>query len=112
MRAHDTVNVITVLSENIQKTRRKSPLAMALMDNQLRHPTHIPAINSPTARKSMTSKNIIDCDSDVRAVRAVVGETLSSQAFYAKLYWRTCPCLVKPYNIIFKGRVIPGFPQR
>ena len=55
------------LPQQMQKPRRKTPLSIVLMNNQLRNPTHLPPFIHPAARKYITGQDAVDGDFSVRA---------------------------------------------
>jgi hypothetical protein len=67
MRAHETIHVDVVLPKLIQEALCESTLSVVAIDYQLGNPTHRFLIDFPTAGECITSKIVINSNSDVRA---------------------------------------------
>ena len=67
MRAHEAVDIIVVMSKQIQETSCKSSLSIISMYHELSNPTYSSVTVCPAASKRVTSKASIYSNLHVRA---------------------------------------------
>lgn len=65
MGSHDTVDVIFILPQLVEKPRRESALAVITVHHQLRDPTDLSTMLRPSARKDVTRKAAIHQNSHI-----------------------------------------------
>ena len=83
MRAHDTEDLIPILSELVHKAPGKSPLAIVSMDYELSDPANNLAVMVPAAGKCLPCQLAIDNDACISA--SLVGEILRHKPLRAQL---------------------------
>lgn len=95
MRAHYAIDIIAFLPKFVQKPCCKPTLAVVTMYNKLGDPTHCLAVGDPAAGKHVSSKLVVDGDSDI-LTRGRIREVFLSEFFCGKSDSTTC-CFLSRY---------------